>query len=123
MNYPPHSWHHDSDKEVLPVATRVGLEHLEGYGIERRKFCCDRAADPRSSGKTTKHPENRRHRSVEQMVAIWVQEHKLLRSKRPAEFIRTITDPGPLQMLRGIFPARQGQGSVVNNPCVRRSAT
>jgi hypothetical protein len=38
--------------------------------------------------------------AVEQMVAIRVQENKLLRSNRPAEFIRTSTDLEPLQMLR-----------------------
>jgi hypothetical protein len=42
--------------------------------------------------------------AVEQMVTIWVQENKLLRSKRPAEFIRTTIDPGPLQMLREPSP-------------------
>jgi hypothetical protein len=42
--------------------------------------------------------------AVEQMVTIWVQENKLLRSKRPAEFIRTTIDPGLLQMLREPSP-------------------
>ena len=42
--------------------------------------------------------------AVERTVAIWVQENKLLRSKRPAEFIRTPIDPEPLQMLREPSP-------------------
>ena len=42
--------------------------------------------------------------AVEQMVGTWVQENKLLRSKRPAEFISTSADSGPLQMLRDSSP-------------------
>jgi hypothetical protein len=42
--------------------------------------------------------------AVEQMVGTWVRENKLLRSKRPAEFISTGADAGPLQMLRDSSP-------------------
>ena len=55
--------------------------------------------------------------AVERTVAIWVQENALPNSSGPPR-IR-----GLLQMLREIFSARQGQDSVVNNRCVRRSAT
>jgi hypothetical protein len=99
---------------VVAAQFVVGLGHLEGYGIEknersayywfedgRRNFRCDRTANPRSFLEklrgTLKTDEIE---AVEQMVGIWVQENKLRRSKRPAEFSRTTTDPGPLQMLR-----------------------
>ena len=42
--------------------------------------------------------------AVEQMVAVWVQGNKLLRSQRPAEFISTSPDSGLLQMLRDSSP-------------------
>ena len=45
------------------------------------------------------------------MVAIWVQENKLLRSKRPAEFIRTSTDSGPLQMLQESSPRSKAKAA------------
>jgi hypothetical protein len=49
--------------------------------------------------------------AVEQMVTVWVQENKLLRSKRPAEFIHTTTDPGPLQILRESSPRGQAKAA------------
>ena len=49
--------------------------------------------------------------AVEQMVAIWVQENKLLRSKQPAEFISTSADSGLLQMLRESSPRSKAKAA------------
>jgi hypothetical protein len=49
--------------------------------------------------------------AVEQMVAIRVQENKLLRSNRPAEFIRTNADLEPLPMLRESSPRSKAKAA------------
>jgi hypothetical protein len=95
---------------VVAAQFIVGLGHLEGYSIERNErfaYYWLRMAEENSAAialRTRALLEKLRSslktddiEAVEQMVTIWVQENKLLRSKRPAEFIRTSPDPGPLQ--------------------------
>jgi len=106
-----------AEEGVVAAQFIVGLGHLEGYGIEKNErsaYYWLRMAEENSAA-----IEQRTHalleklrgtlkaddiESVERTVAIWVQENKLLRSKRPCEFIRTATDPGPLQVLRESSP-------------------
>jgi two-component system nitrate/nitrite response regulator NarL len=106
-----------AEEGVVAAQFIVGLGHLEGYGIEKNErsaYYWLRMAEENSAAiEQRTHSLLEKLRStlkaddidaVERTVAIWVQENKLLRSKRPAEFIRTTTDPGPLQMLRESSP-------------------
>src|SRR5882724_11871366 len=63
--------------------------------------------------------------AVERTVAIWVQENKLLRSKRPAEFIRTTTDPGHCRCFGNLPRAARPKQRRKQSRCGirRRSAT
>jgi two-component system, NarL family, nitrate/nitrite response regulator NarL len=96
-----------AEEGVVAAQFIVGLAHLEGYGLEK---------DERSAYYWLRMAEENscaiRHRShalveelrsivtadeidaVEESVAIGIQENKLLRSKRPAEFIKPRSDSG-----------------------------
>ena len=102
---------------VVAAQFIVGLAHLEGCGLEKNErsaYYWLKMAEENSAAieqrthalleklRNTLKPDD--IDAVERTVAIWVQENKLLRSKRPAEFIRTTTDPEPLQMLRESSP-------------------
>jgi DNA-binding CsgD family transcriptional regulator len=119
-----------AEEGVVAAQFIVGLGHLEGYGIEKNErsaYYWLRMAEENSAAialRTRALLEKLRStlktddvEAVEQMVRIWVQENKLLRSKRPAEFIRTSTDPGPLQMLRE-SPRAARPKRFVDNRCV-----
>jgi two-component system, NarL family, nitrate/nitrite response regulator NarL len=102
-----------AEEGVAAAQFIVGLAHLEGYGTEKNErsaYYWLRLAEENSGAieqrsrvlleelrSTVKTDDID---AVEQMVALWVQENKLLRSKRPAEFISTSAESGPLQMLR-----------------------
>ena len=91
----------------------VGLAHLEGYCIEKNGLSAYywlRMAEENSGtiGRRS-HALVEELRGtvkiediegVEQRVAAGVQQNKLLRSKRPAEFIRSSADSAPLRMPR-----------------------
>jgi TPR repeat protein len=102
-----------AEEGVVAAQFIVGLAHLEGYGIEKNErsaYYWLRMAEENSAAieqRTRALLERLRSTlktddidAVEKMVAVWVQENKLLRSKRPAEFISTNSDSGLLQMLR-----------------------
>jgi two-component system, NarL family, nitrate/nitrite response regulator NarL len=106
-----------AEEGVVAAQFIVGLAHLEGYGIEKNEqsaYYWLRMAEENSGAieqrsralleKVRSAVKTEDVDAVEQMVATWVQENKLLRSKHPAEFIRTSADPGPLQMLRESSP-------------------
>ena len=80
-----------------------GFSNERGDQRLRKAWCHSRGRDPAlfwiESTLKTDDIE-----AVEQMVGTWVQENKFLRSKRPAEFISTSADSGPLQMLRDSSP-------------------
>ena len=102
---------------VVAAQFIVGLAHLEGYGIEKNErsaYYWLRMAEENSSAiaqrsralleKLRSTVKTDEIDAVEQMVAVWVQGNKLLRSKRPAEFISTSADSGLLQVLRDSSP-------------------
>ena len=100
---------------VVAAQFIVGLAHLEGYGIEkndRSAYYWLRMAEENSC--TIRHRsralvEELRSimktddiEAVENSVAIMVQENKLLRSKRPAEFIERSTNSAPRAVAREV---------------------
>jgi two-component system, NarL family, nitrate/nitrite response regulator NarL len=102
-----------AEEGVVAAQFIVGLAHLEGYGIEKNErsaYYWLRMAEENSAAieqRSRALLENARSTlktddvdTVEEMVATWVQDKKLLRSKRPAEFISTNSASGLLQMLR-----------------------
>ena len=106
-----------AEEGVVAAQFIVGLGHLEGYGIEKNERSAyywlrmaeenSAAIEQRSRALLEKLRSTLKTddiEAVEQMVAIWVQGNKLLRSKRPAEFISTSTDSGLLQLLRDSPP-------------------
>jgi len=91
----------------------VGLAHLEGYCVEKNRLSAYywlRMAEENSGtiGRRSRAlVEELRStvkiediEGVEQRVAAGVQQNKLLRSKRPAEFIRSSADSAPLRIPR-----------------------
>jgi two-component system nitrate/nitrite response regulator NarL len=96
-----------AEQGVVAAQFIVGLAHLEGYGTEkdeRSAYYWLRMAEENSC--TIRH---RSHALVEELrsivkadeidameesIAIGIQENKLLRSKRPAEFIKPRSDLG-----------------------------
>jgi len=114
-----------AEEGVVAAQFIVGLGHLEGYGIEKNErsayYWLKMAEENSAAIEQRTHALLEKLRNtlktddidaVERTVAIWVQENKLLRSKRPAEFIRTTIDPGPLQMLRE--PSPRGKAEVAS---------
>ena len=106
-----------AEEGVVAAQFIAGLAHLEGYGIEKNErsaYYWLRMAEENSGAieqRSRALVERLRStvktddiEAVEQMVAIRVQENKLLRSNRPAEFINTSADLGPLQMLQKSSP-------------------
>jgi len=102
-----------AEEGVVAAQFIVGLGHLEGYGIEKNErsayYWLRMAQENSAAIEQRTHAPLEKLRSalkaddieaVEQTVATWVQENKLLRSKRPSEFIRTTPGPGSLQMLK-----------------------
>src|SRR6266403_3559965 len=102
-----------AEEGVVAAQFIAGLAHLEGYGIEKNErsaYYWLRMAEENSGAieqRSRALVERLRStvktddiEAVEQMVAIRVQENKLLRSNRPAEFVSTSADLEPLQMLR-----------------------
>jgi DNA-binding NarL/FixJ family response regulator len=113
-----------AEEGVVAAQFIVGLAHLEGYGIEKNErsaYYWLRMAEENSGaieqrsrallGKLRSTVKTDDIDALEQMVAIWVQENKLLRSKRPAEFISTSADSGLLQMLRGSSPRSKAKAA------------
>jgi len=102
-----------AEEGVVAAQFIVGQAYLEGYGVEkdeRSAYYWLRMAEENSG--TIRH---RSHalvqelrstlktddiKAVEHSVAIGVQENKLLRSKRPAEFIQPSTDSAPRGIAR-----------------------
>jgi DNA-binding NarL/FixJ family response regulator len=97
----------DAQEGVVAAQFIVGLAHLEGYGVEkdeRSAYYWLRMAEENSSTiRSRSHALVQELRStlktdgiasVEDRVAIAVQENKLLRTKRPAEFIEPSTGVG-----------------------------
>ena len=106
-----------AEEGVVAAQFIVGLGHLEGYGIEKNErsayYWLRMAQENSAAIEQRTHAPLEKLRStlkaddieaVERTVATWVQENKLLRSKRPSEFIRTTTGPGSLQMLQESSP-------------------
>jgi len=113
-----------AEEGVVAAQFIAGLAHLEGYGIEKNErsaYYWLRMAEENSGAiEQRSHALVERLRSivktddieaVEQMVAIRVQENKLLRSNRPAEFIKTSADLEPLQMLRESSPRSKAKAA------------
>jgi DNA-binding CsgD family transcriptional regulator len=113
-----------ADEGVAAAQFIVGLVHLEGYGIEKNErsaYYWLRMAEENSGAieqrsralleKLRGTVKTEDIDAVEQRVAIWVQENKLLRSKRPAEFISSSADSGPLQMLRASSPRTKAKAA------------
>jgi two-component system nitrate/nitrite response regulator NarL len=113
-----------AEEGVVAAQFIVGLAHLEGYSVdkdERSAYYWLRMAEENSGAiEQRSHALVERLRStvktddieaVEQMVAIRVQENKLLRSNRPAEFIRTNADLEPLPMLRESSPRSKAKAA------------
>ena len=103
----------------------VGLAHLEGYCVEKNGLSAYywlRMAEENSGtiGRRSRAlVEELRSTAkiediegVEQRVAAGVQQNKLLRSKRPIEFIRSSADSAPLRMPREL--ATRGQSKVAS---------
>ena len=106
-----------AEEGVVAAQFIVGLAHLEGYGIEKNErsaYYWLRMAEENSGAieqrsralleKVRSTVKKDDVDAIEQMVATWVQENKLLKSKRPAEFISTSADSRPLQILRESSP-------------------
>ena len=100
----------------------VGLAHLEGYCVEKNGLSAYywlRMAEENSGtiGRRSRAlVEELRSTAnmkdiegVEQRVAVGVQQNKLLRSKRPTEFIRSSTDSAPLRMPRELATRSQSK--------------
>ena len=102
-----------ADEGIVGAQFVVGLAHLEGYGVEkddRSAYYWLRMAEENSS--TIRHRsrtlvEDLRSKvktddieAVERNVAIGIQENKLLRSKRPSEFIKPSVDSVPIVITR-----------------------
>ena len=102
-----------ADEGIVGAQFVVGLAHLEGYGVEkddRSAYYWLRMAEENSS--TIRHRsrtlvEDLRSKvktddieAVERNVAIRIQENKLLRSKRPSEFIKPSVDSVPIVITR-----------------------
>jgi TPR repeat protein len=113
-----------AEEGVVAAQFIVGLGHLEGYGIEKNErsaYYWLRMAEENSAAieqRTRALLEKLRStlktddiEAVEQMVGTWVRENKLLRSKRPAEFISANADSGPLQMLRNPPPRSRAKAA------------
>jgi two-component system nitrate/nitrite response regulator NarL len=113
-----------AEEGVVAAQFIVGLAHLEGYGIEKNEssaYYWLRMAEENSGAieqRSRALLENVRSTlktddvdTVEEMVATWVQDNKLLRSKQPAEFINTNTDSGLLQMLRPSSPRTKAKAA------------
>jgi two-component system, NarL family, nitrate/nitrite response regulator NarL len=100
-----------AEQGVVAAQFIVGLAHLEGYGVEkdeRSAYYWLRMAEENSC--TIRH---RSHALVEELrstvkphdieavehsVALAIQENELLRSKRPAEFIKPSVKSGSLEI-------------------------
>jgi DNA-binding CsgD family transcriptional regulator len=105
-----------TEQGVVAAQFIVGLAHLEGYGLEKNErsaYYWLRMAEE-NSGAIQQRSRALREQlrstvktddidAVEQMVAIWVLENNLLRSKSPAEFISTNAESGPYRC-SGILP-------------------
>ena len=100
----------------------VGLAHLDGYCVEKNGLSAYywlRMAEENSGTigrrsrvlveelRSTAKPED--IEGVEQRVAAGVQQNKLLRSKRPTEFIRSSADSAPLRMPRELATRSQSK--------------
>jgi two-component system, NarL family, nitrate/nitrite response regulator NarL len=111
-----------AEEGVVAAQFIVGLAHLEGYDVEkdeRSAYYWLRMAEENSC--TIRH---RSHALVEKLrstlktddieavehsVAIGVQENELLRSKRPAEFIKPSTDSVPRGIAREFSTGRKAK--------------
>jgi two-component system nitrate/nitrite response regulator NarL len=113
-----------AEEGVVAAQFIAGLAHLEGYGIEKNErsaYYWLRMAEENSGAieqRSRALVEQLRStvktddiEAVEQMVAMRVQENKLLRSNRPAEFISTSADLGPLQMLQESSPQSKAKAA------------
>lgn len=101
----------DADEGVVAAQFIVGMAHLEGYGVEksdRSAYYWLRMAEENSC--TIRHRSHalveelrstvKTHdiEAVEHSVALAIQENELLRSKRPAEFIKPSVKSGSLRI-------------------------
>ena len=113
-----------AEEGVVAAQFIVGLAHLEGYHIEKNEraaYYWLRMAEENSAAieqrsrvlverlrSTVKTDDIE---AVEQMVTVRVEENELLRSNRPAEFIRTSADLEPLRMLRESSPRSKAKAA------------
>ena len=113
MGHPIETYLKAAEEGVVAAQFIVGLAHLEGYCVEKNErsaYYWLRMAEENSC--TIGH---RSHALVEELrstvktdeieavehnIAIAVQENKLLRSKRPAEFIQPSTNSAPRAIAR-----------------------
>jgi hypothetical protein len=108
-----------ADEGVVAAQFLVGLAHLEGYCVEKNDcsaYYWLRLAEENSG--TIRHRSRaliEKLRSTvkpdaiegaEHMVAMRVQENKLLRSKRPAEFIKPGTESASLRLSQVLTRSR-----------------
>jgi DNA-binding NarL/FixJ family response regulator len=112
----------DAQEGVVAAQFIVGLAHLEGYGVEkdeRSAYYWLRMAEENSGT-----IQRRSHALVEELrntvttdeiaavehtVAISIQENRLLKSKRPAEFIKPSVDSVPIGTARKVSLGRKAR--------------
>jgi two-component system nitrate/nitrite response regulator NarL len=112
----------DAQEGAVAAQFIVGLAYLEGYGIqkdERSAYYWLRMAEENSSTiRSRSHALIEELRSkvktdeiaaVEHTVAIAVQENRLLKSKRPAEFIMPRVDSEPIGIARKFSSGRKAR--------------
>jgi len=110
----------DAQAGVVAAQFIIGLAYLEGYGVEkdeRSAYYWLRMAEENSCTiRTRSHALLDELRSggttdelaaVEHTVAIAVQENKLLKSKRAAEFIKPSVDSAPIGTARKFSSSRK----------------
>jgi two-component system nitrate/nitrite response regulator NarL len=103
----------NAQEGVVAAQFIVGLAYLEGYGVEkdeRSAYYWLRMAEENSSTirsrshalieelRNTVKPDD--IAAVEDTVAIAVQDNRMLKSKRPAEFIKPSVDSAPIRIAR-----------------------
>jgi two-component system, NarL family, nitrate/nitrite response regulator NarL len=113
-----------AEQGVVAAQFILGMAHLEGYGVEKNSYSAYywlRMAEEnsvtighrsRALVEELRGAVNREEfEAVEHKVSIMIQENKLLRSRRSAEFIRSSADSSPLRMLREISASAKSKAA------------